>query len=70
MIKKPFLLAAMFLILLAACNKAEQPVEPTATPLSDYLVAPALMANENGLDLVFQGGGAKGLAHIGAIKSL
>jgi NTE family protein len=68
--QKSFFLVAMLFILLAACDSANQPAEPTATPLSDYLVAPALMANENGLDLVFQGGGAKGLAHIGAIKSL
>jgi NTE family protein len=68
--QKSFFLVAMLFILLAACDSANQPVEPTATPISDYLVAPALTANENGLDLVFQGGGAKGLAHIGAIKSL
>jgi NTE family protein len=68
--QKSFLLVAVLFILLAACDNANQPSDPTATPLSDYLVAPALMSNENGLDLVFQGGGAKGLAHIGAIKSL
>jgi predicted acylesterase/phospholipase RssA len=57
-------------LLLAACNANGQKPTPTATPDAASLISPGLSSSDEGLDLVFQGGGAKGIAHIGAVREL
>lgn len=65
-------LALLACMILTACGGA------AATPTATAVVSAApltfksspLTTHPDGLDLVFQGGGAKGLAHIGAIREL
>ena len=47
---------------------ADRPNIPTHAELHAARSGQALAYSEHGLDLVFEGGGAKGLAHVGAIR--
>lgn len=47
---------------------ADRPTIPTHAELYAARSGQALTYSEHGLDLVFEGGGAKGLAHVGAIR--
>lgn len=59
------------LLVMVGCANDQSPVEPLETAVFiPTLTTSALPINENGLDLVLQGGGAKGLAYIGAIRAL
>ncbi|MDX1414164.1 MAG: patatin-like phospholipase family protein [Candidatus Promineifilaceae bacterium] len=78
------ILLALSLILWISCSNRErtQPAAPTPltetaerqpTPSKPVVMptgASALQMSEAGLDLVFSGGGAKGIAHIGALMEL
>ena len=69
------------MIMLTACDEAKQnqptptlPPTETAEPLPTPRNTPVLpkggsrlQTSDDGLDLVFSGGGAKGIAHIGAL---
>lgn len=70
--QQPLLLLLLALTCLLGCRDEQPSPTPTAAATAVARVAPGrtLPVSDDGLDLVLQGGGAKGLAHIGAIREL